>query len=60
MQKHGKHKRLTIPSGKTVFKIISESDVDFDISNNGVRVKGTVEQVNKVIDRIAGNPLSDW
>ena len=59
-QKIDNRTKHTIPSGKTVFKIISESDVDFDISNNGVRVKGTIEQVNKVIDRIAGNPLSDW
>ena len=59
-QKIDNKTKHTIPSGKTVFKIISESDADFDVSNNGVRVKGTIEQVNKVIDRITGNPLSDW
>ena len=50
----------TIPSGKTIFKIISESDADFNISHDRVHVIGTIEQVNKVIDRITGNPLSDW
>ena len=59
-QKIDNKTKHTIPSGKTVFKIISESDADFNISHDRVGVRGTIEQVNKVIDRIAGNPLSDW
>lgn len=52
--------KSTIPSGKTVFKIVSESDVDFDIDNDDFSIKGTIEQVDKVIARITGNPLVDW
>jgi hypothetical protein len=53
--------KFTIPSGKVVMKIISESEADFSIDERGsFYVQGTVEQVNKVVDRIVGNPLSDW
>ncbi len=49
-----------IPSGKIIFKIISESDIDFEIESDRVSIRGTIEQVNKVIDRITGNPFTDW
>ena len=49
-----------IPSGKIVFKIISEEDVDFDIEHDRVSIQGTIAQVDKVIARITGNPFSDW
>jgi hypothetical protein len=59
-KEHGKKTREAIPSGKIVFKIISESDVDFDIDNDRVSIQGTIEQVDKVIARIMGNPFTDW
>ncbi len=58
---NAKSTTATIPSGKIVFKIISESDIDFDIEReSGVAIQGTIEQVDKVIARIMGNPFSDW
>lgn len=52
--------KFTIPSGKVVMKIISESDIDFKIDDDTVYIQGTVERVQKVIDRITGNPFTDW
>jgi len=49
-----------IPSGKIIFKIISEEDVDFNIDHDRVSIQGTIAQVDKVIARITGNPFSDW
>jgi hypothetical protein len=49
-----------IPSGKIIFKIISEEDVDFIIERDNVSIQGTIAQVDKVIARITGNPFSDW
>lgn len=54
--------KYPIPSGKTVMKIISEvPEVDFRTRDrNDIDIFGTPEVVMKVIDRIAGNPLTDW
>lgn len=49
-----------IPSGKIVFKIISESDVDFSIEHDRVSIQGTIAQVDKVLARITGNPFTEW
>ena len=57
---NAKSTTATIPSGKIVFKIISEEDVDFNIDNDRVSIQGTIAQVEKVIARIMGNPFSDW
>lgn len=54
------HPAPVIPSGKIVFKIISEEEVDFTIEHDEVNIQGTIAQVDKVIDRITGNPFSDW
>ena len=54
--------KYAIPSGKVVMKIISETpEVDFQTSNrNEINISGSVENMMKVIDRITGNPLTDW
>jgi len=60
---HAKESNAMIPSGKIVFKIISEEDVDFSIdgrSSDRVSVQGTITQVDKFIARITGNPFDTW
>jgi hypothetical protein len=59
-KQHSKSSNATIPSGKIVFKIISQEDVDFDIRDGRVSIQGTIAQVDKVIARIIGNPFSEW
>jgi hypothetical protein len=53
-------KGKAVPSGKIVFKIISESDIDFDIEHDRLSIQGTIEQVDKVLARITGNPFDTW
>ncbi len=49
-----------IPSGKMVMKIVAKSDADVEIAGDSkIRVHGTIEQVEKIVKEIAGNPM-EW
>jgi len=51
----------SIPSGKVVIGIVASTpNVDVECVNGRIRVSGSVDDVIPIINRINGNPITDW
>ena len=52
---------ICIPSGKTVIGIVASTpNVDVDCVDGAIRVSGSVDDIIPIINRINGNPITDW
>lgn len=51
----------SIPSGKVVIGIVASTpNVDVECVDGAIRVSGSVDDIIPIINRINGNPITDW